>query len=287
MAVLYIGPPEVSHSAAAEVLVLEDIGLYRLFTGIEGRVFSGPQYKYSQPSPPGVLGSSGHFADGDVSYAASYKEPGENWPFVDVQVTKHAGSDSDRWLLHEIEGSFRENPVQDSIRGMLREIGGNRVITYRLGTHYRWISNNVVVDISYTDLQKTKPEPVEVIQAYLRKFPSTIPASLVFDKAHDIQWIKDEMERRLWLCDKWYMQSQVGKVEQREMLQELVRHMNVFLDYREKYFRELIFFTMKAAEEKDKLEHLLTQNNGTAIRNKLAEYKEWWSEHKGRAISVK
>jgi hypothetical protein len=37
---------------------------------------------------------------------------------------------------------------------------------------------------------------------------------------------------------------------------------------------------MKAADEKNLLNGYLSQNNRAAIRNKLDEYKQWWSANK-------
>jgi len=98
---------------------------------------------------------------------------------IDVQVTQHAGADSDQWLLHEVESSFRgrekEGWLGQGLRGStsIREINGNKIFDYG-NIDYRWISNNVVIYIHYTDLEGTKPEPLEIVQAYLTKFPPTI-----------------------------------------------------------------------------------------------------------------
>ncbi len=56
--------------------------------------------------------------------------------------------------------------------------------------------------------------------------------------------------------------------------------MNVFLDYREKYYG------IKAVDEKSLLAGYLTANNGTAIKAKLTEYKNWWVVNKEKAISL-
>src|SRR5574340_645977 len=153
-----------AQAAVTDYLILEDIGTYKLFTGISGRVFSGPPSKYSQSSTGGILGAAGHFADGDVSYDASYTEASSKWPFVEVEVTQHAGADSDRWLLHEVEDSYRDGDDSDGRLGLLsgagvkiRDIGGKRFIYWGLGGgSYTWISNQKVIEIKYTDLQRTK-----------------------------------------------------------------------------------------------------------------------------------
>lgn len=160
-------------------------------------------------------------------------------------------------------------------------VGGDRIFSIRMGGgSYMWVSNNVVVNIDYTDMQGGKPEPREVILAYLQKFPSTIPTTLILDKAHDVQWIKDEMDRRLWLCDKWFVQVTLGKTDQKTALQNIVKSLQVFLDYREKYYG------IKAADDKNLIAGYLINNDGTNIKAKLTEYKNWWVVNKDKAISL-
>lgn len=106
---------------------------------------------------------------------------------VDVQVTQHTGGDSDRWLLHEVEDSYRDGDDGDGRLGLfsgagvkIREITGNKIIYWGLGGgSYTWISGQKIIEVKYTDLQRTKPEPIEVVQAYLAKFPSTITTTAV------------------------------------------------------------------------------------------------------------
>lgn len=88
------------------------------------------------------------------------------------------------------------------------------------------------------------------------------------------------MDRRLWLCDKWFYQLQLGKVQQNQVFQESIKCMSIFLDYREKYFG------IKAADEKNLLASYLSSNNSTSIKAKLTEYKNWWSVNKSKAISL-
>ncbi|HMK49064.1 MAG TPA: hypothetical protein VK435_03345 [Thermodesulfovibrionales bacterium] len=109
---------------------------------------------------------------------------------VEVQVTQHAGTDSDKWLLHEVEDGYRDGEMESLGRltdgAILRKIDSNKVFWLGLGGgSFTWLNNNVVVKISYIDLQGMKQEPIEVVQAYLQKYPSTIPSTLILDKAHD------------------------------------------------------------------------------------------------------
>ncbi len=140
-----------------------------------------------------------------------------------------------------------------------------------------------MIMIEYHDSQLTKPEPIEVIQAYLTKHPSTLPAVTMKElnsAANKTTWIKDEMDRRLWLCDKWFYQLQLGKVQQADAFQAAVKSMTIFLDYREKYCG------IKAADEKNLLASYLNANNGTGIKAKLDEYKKWRTVNKNKAINL-
>ena len=88
------------------------------------------------------------------------------------------------------------------------------------------------------------------------------------------------MERRLWLCDKWFNQLQLKKAEEKDVYREAVKSMTIFLDYREKYFG------IKAADEKKLLSGYWNKNDGTNIKMKLAEYKNWWDQNKAKSISL-
>ena len=274
-----------AYTAVTDYLILEDIASYELFTGIEGRVFSGPPSKYSQTSTGGVLGGAAHFSENNVSYEVSYKLPGSKWPFVKVEVTTHAGGDSDKWLLHEAEWDFRNYYGLPSDSYVMRVINDNTIMAFGAGGwDYRWLSGDKVIDIKYTDLQMTKPEPLEVVNAYLAKHPSTLPSMTSADLRTDenkTKWIKDEIERRLWLCDKWLQQLDEGKTEQYKVISEVVNdHLEVFLDYREKYYG------ISAAEDKQILSGYLQAKNEKEIRKKLTEYKQWWAENKTKPINL-
>jgi hypothetical protein len=263
----------------------QDIGDYLILNDIGG-------YKFRPKPTKRIYGNSGaliaasHFGldHDDITYETRYILP-EPLQGAEIQLTKHAGGDSDKWLLHELEDSYRDGEMETlgllTEGAILRKIAGNKVFWIGLGGgSFMWPSNNIVVKISYRDLQGTKPEPLEVVQAYVRKFPPTIPSTFVLDRAHDEQWIKDEMERRLWLCDKWFLQLQMGKVKLDPALREVVDHMFVFLDYREKYYG------VKGRDEKKDLVRYLDAKDGTPIKNKLTAYKTWWSVNKTKSINL-
>lgn len=88
------------------------------------------------------------------------------------------------------------------------------------------------------------------------------------------------MDRRLWLCDKWIMQLQLGKAEMDKVLRETVDHMNVFLDYSEKYYG------IEAKSEKQILDIALNKNDQAIIQAKLQEIKTWWAGKKDEKIRL-
>jgi hypothetical protein len=269
MAIIILIIGSLSHSQDINnYLIVEDIGNYK---------------KITKGGPSGnILAAAGHFGldHKDVSYGIAYVND-ETQIWVEVQVTQHAGGDSDKWLLHEVERGFRRGDYEENMTpARFRNIDGNNIFYSGLGGGtYRWINNHIVVSIEYIDLYKQKPEPIEVVKAYLVKFPSTVPAILI-DRTHNEQWVKNEMERRLWLCDKWFLQLQMGKVDSDSTLREVVDHMIKFLDYREKYYG------INASNEKGVLDNYLINKDGTAIKNKLTEYKTWWSVNKTKSISL-
>jgi hypothetical protein len=165
---------------------------------------------------------------------------------------------------------------------VIKTIDGNTILAFGSGGwDYRWVSGSKVIMVDYTDLEMKKPQPMEIVQAYLAKHSSTLrPMRLVELRSPENRtvWIKDEMERRLWLCDKWFLQVQMDKVQMSDALRTIVKCLNVFLDYREKYYG------MSAKDEKLGLYGYFDKGDGTSIKNKLAEYKNWWNVNKTRSI---
>ena len=276
----------------SDYLILQDIGLYKLDKpekSIPGfGLMGGPRIDQNSA---GVLSGAGHFPDHkDITYSVMYLGGGAN-PSPEVEVTLHAGGDSDRWLLHEIEDNYRDDEIETlgllTDGAVMRRILLNGVYKRVLwigigGGSFTWLSNNVVIKISYTDLQGTKPEPIEVVNAYLQKFPSTINITDADFKSnnHNVQWIKDEIDRRLWLCDKWNAQFQAGGVTQADMIYNLVRSMKVFLNYRQKYFN------VSAQADLDLLSGYQQNKDIASLQTKLSEYKGWWNSNKAKAISL-
>ncbi len=267
-----------------DYLIQQDIGTYKLDKPekhLPGEPPSGGPRTYDK------IGASGtnHFPNHvDKNYVVMYLG-GEANASPTVLITHHYdSSDSLKWLRHEIDSNFRDYYGIPSVSYTPRQISGQTILVNSVGgRNYRWLSGNKLITIYYRGSLKTIPEPIEVVQAYLAKHPSsivTVNLAQLRSVENKTTWIKDEMDRRLWLCGKWFYHLQLGKVEQREVFEQNVKSMNVFLDYREKYYG------VKAADEKNLLAGYLNTNNGTGIKAKLDEYKKWWAVNKEKAISL-
>lgn len=270
----------------SDYLILQNIDSYKFITQSKNPITKKVKTidGYWIFSNSGSLMGTGHFVldHDDKTYETVYESDVTDLG-VKVQVTQHTGGDSDRWLLHEIEDGFRRSKTLKATYSAPNPIRiiDNNTIWFQWGV-YTWLSNNIVVKIEYTDLQGTKPEPLEVVKAYLAKFPSTITLTNADAKAsaHNIQWIKDEIDRRLWLCDKWNAQFQSGGVTQADLIYNLVRSIKVFLNYRQKYFGE------SAADELAAIGGYNRNNDLASIQTKLTQYKTWWNANKGKSITL-
>jgi len=272
-------PLETHAITIADYLIDADIGEY------------SRSYPGSCPKGSGGLASAAHFKSDHADYACDiryYNEILDNG--VEIHVTQHEGTDSDKWLMHELDSDFRTYYGMPGEEYGPRQIDGQTILeAFAGGGNYRWLSGNKVIIIEYHDSQLTKPEPLEIVRAYLMKHPSTIaPITLAqLRNSHNkTTWIKDEMDRRLWLCDKWLTQLQLEKKPQRKVVEEVVKSMVIFLNYREKYFKSFGLLKIKADDEKMLLSNLVSQQSVTTIKEKLDEYKKWWGDNRDRSISL-
>jgi hypothetical protein len=269
-------PPQPgSEYNPADYLILQSIGVYN--NSGKGRCL-----KDSGSS----IAATGHFDEDhyDLTCHAVYIDKAQDM-VVSVDVTKHAGADSDRLLLHEMDAEFRTYYGIPGLSFTNKNIDGNNVYVFEAGGRdYRWVSGNKLIRIDYTALQmSTKPEPIEVVRAYLVKHPSTIPSMSLLElrgNANVTKWIKDEVDRRLWLCDKWNAQFQAGQTTQKDLLFNLNRSIGVFLNYRQKYYG------VSATDDLNAMSVFMQNNDLTSIQNKLIEYKTWWTKHKEKRISL-
>lgn len=272
-----------------DYLILQDIGAYKLHR--QSRAFPDRKLRDIIPykiynGSAGILNATGHFVSDhtDVTYETHYGNI-ELDLGVSVQITQHSGSDSDKWLLHELDVDLRDYYGTPDLSYTVRNIDGNTVVVFSSGGRdYRWVSGNKAIMIEYNTSQMSKiPEPLEVVKTYLAKHPSTItPITLkeLRNTDNTIKWIKDEIDRRLWLADNPKLNDK---------LDIIVKQLNVFLNYKEKYFvqtEEEKKAGITAKSEQRVLSIYLEDKDTESIKTKVVAYKTWWAAHKGDAISL-
>ena len=272
---LFLLPITALAQNISDYLIQNDIGDYKFRPKPTKEIYGNS----------GVVISADHFDEDhdDISYITRYIKP-EPILGVDVQVTQHTGGDSDRWLLHELDAEFRTYYGIPDLTYTIKIVDGNRILVDATGGRdYRWISGNKVIQIEYNDLQMTKAQPLEVVQAYLAKYPSTLPSMTLLElrgNTNVTKWIKDEFDRRLWLCDKWNAQFQAGQTIQKDLLYNLNRSIGVFLNYRQKYYG------VSATDDLNAMSVYMQNNDLASIQKKLTEYKTWWAKHKNKSIRI-
>jgi len=262
----------VHAQGAARYLIFEDIGDYKLSPGFElmGKLVGREPVAIQEGDE-----ASGYYKACAIKYSENVISPPLS---VEVRIYQNS-----QWLQHQLEERYRDAENMHATLDaniQIRIINGNNLFFYGVGGEntYTWISGkNTVVDIFFPGYSSMKPEPLDVVKAYLAKYPSTIilKDAELKSKAHNDAWIKSEMEHRLWLGNRWMGQVQLGRADGQEALMDIVEHMMFFLDYREK------FFGSRELTEKELLLSYRKQENGaTLIKNKLAEYGNWLEEHK-------
>ena len=274
-----------SKDHVSDFLILEDIGEYKLsfetMDLILLRTKKGPGYVVKSSS--GYLLPSHCIIDHqDITFTATYFNPKDHRLWVKVDVTKHQGGDSDRWLANELESAFW------GAQGIsLRNIDGNHifikeeteysttseknvtVLTLYKKIEYGWLSGNIVVRFQYHQYEKEYGPP-QLLSKYLKKHPSTISLTVedASSKYHERQYLHDKMKRQLWLGNKWRSQAENGVIEADEGMALMVKQMFLFLNTREKVLG------IKAEKEKMKLWKLLESKDKDSITNILSAYQE-------------
>ena len=164
----------------SDYLILSDIGPYRLSHPKKMIPGMAPIGGTRITNYAGEVGGAPFTDHTDTKYEVRYLGS-DNHASPTVKVVQHTANESDKWIIHELEGRLGDEHKlgQTAKNAVAMNIMNNRV--FFIGTsnlHYMWLSSNkVIVEIDYYDPDTTKPEPFEVIQAYLAKFPSIIPSS--------------------------------------------------------------------------------------------------------------
>ncbi len=289
--VILLMMPCLSMADVSDYLILNEIGSYRIIKEtihpITKKIVMRDGYTIEEEHA-GVSLASIHFNvdHNDTTYGTYYESDVADLG-VRVQITQHAGADSDQWLMHEIEDAYRDGNDKEGRLGLLtqgtriRDIDGNKIIGMR-GGGYNWVSNSILVDVSYTDLYGTKPEPLEILKAYLAKYPSSmILTDTEFKSAtHNEKWIKDEMGRRLWITGKWLEAHGAGTAELKDTLYNTYKSLEVFLRYREKYFE------VGAIDHIREIYAFKKEGQVAGMQAKAQELDQWWQLNKNEEITL-
>ncbi len=268
-----------------QVLIITDIGPYKLehpFVTSDGLVIGGGEPKSSQ---------EGNGAEGFYSaYTVGY-DGGDNLAGPDIEIRIY---DSPQWMLRDLESDLKE--YQDGVAtvtdtsAITKIIDNNPVIKMRAGGGvYRWISGNKAIFIEYHDLQLEYPIPMEVISAYLAKYPSTLPATYqIRHPDREKQFIREEFERLITVAGRWVDLIQADDPEKREKLKSAATNLMNFAKYRKVYFSSMLGSLLGGSMDED-INLLQTAHMGpdleTIVRTKLTEYQEWWASHENDSIS--
>jgi len=249
-------------------LILQNISNYEPYEGYQdrGRLIGAPEMK-----------NMGNDVEGRYeSYRAIYSIDEEHAvPKIEIQVHQNT-----QWLEHNLQRDFRDT-VDDETLGLrdsssvIKNIGNLRFFNAATGGgQYSWLHNNLWISIEYNDLQLVEPEPLEVVEAYLQKWPPTYPTEETKLIAGTEQWIKDEMEYLLWVSDRWFVQYDAGKEALKHATWNIKDSLDDFLRYRAKYFDENLDEERIAVKNADE----------PTLRTKLKEYQQWLAENKDKAL---
>jgi len=271
---LLLSTGTVAHAfGISDYLILEDIGPYRQTPEVE---FMGKLVARKPACLQGGDDISGIYNSCRISYAGG---AGNLSITVEARVYK-----SGQWILHDLEDAFRDHEkfhalLDPNVR--VRTINGKNLFVASVGggKTYTWGSGkNVRIEIRYSTYSKNKPEPMDVVKAYLAKYPSTmtLKESEFRSKAHSEQWLREEMNRHLWLAEQQFTLASAGISDINEVLKDIVDNLEMFLSYREH------FYAVKASSNQEFLVERLDAEDAPAIKNLLNEYKTWWSENKTR-----
>src|SRR6266508_2850890 len=126
-------------------LILNDIPPYLRLTKARDIVTDQPKTIPGYTSHPGsgIIAGADHFIVDhlDMTYETTYQNDTLG---VVVEVTKHSGSDSDKWLKHEVDIEFRN--YYGAPEYYLKNVDSNTIYVYGAGGRdYRWVSGNKVI----------------------------------------------------------------------------------------------------------------------------------------------
>ncbi len=274
-----------------DYLILQDIGDYKLRTYRNISFTENKRINNNYILKIGVEPfEGGHYIPDhkDIAYITEYsrerikRQPSDdsrskrlrficNCGDVDINIVRHMGGESDKWLQHELVEEFiRGEDGKEKI--LTTDINGNKVFTMtKCGfalqdVTYGWLHNNVIIKIKCDREIGYKTTPTEIISAYLKKFPSTI-------QPVDIKkWKRDRTEYELWLGKKWMKQIKNAEPLDDKILTIALKHIFLYLNFREEEYGK------KAIDDKKKLWKLYLAKDLPQINKFVADNEKWLAQ---------
>jgi hypothetical protein len=270
----------------------------RVDPGVEEWVFTGDIPPFTFPSKAllgrggrGITAAFGEHPENLVA-AANYRDTARGM-FVEVTVQRVARTD---FVDHLIEARVRSQENARVVPGGSMVIAFDQPLYFYCGGDgcnrrvYRWRSGpQIVVDINADGVASDGadipcPEPTELLQAYLQRYPS----SLTFQPDSDeraAQFRRDQLALRLSAAQHWLTQTATAaEDDQIPLLHEVGRHLTKFAQ-----IRAAAFGTPSLLAEAQRIHDALQLPVTTQQRKLheiLSEYQGWWAQHQNDPVRL-
>lgn len=248
---------------------------------------------------------------GDTLEGTSYVDVGREM-VVDVTVQRFGDP---IWVVHELEGTFRtldgarfdmHVTVVDTGRRRRFELADPGTAPVPVGLPppktnrvVAWTSDpDCVVEVTYVlgGPGRLAEATNEIVDAYLERYPSSLPETLADTDAHHAQWVRDEMRRILAYAERDFASARAVGMQtppqqyQRDAQQLLIR----FSGFRERFYG---VGTRAAFEEVVRAAEVAHTRPGTFQFNDAAhrrwleergrEFRRWWEAHQNDPVRLR
>jgi hypothetical protein len=232
-------------------------------------------------------------AGGDAEYRDRSRDM-----LVDISVVKNART---AFLDHLIEAQFRDaTTARLHTEVSLIVMGGQPVFFYcgeppGCGERtYTWRSGDrIVVKVEAKAFDRSPrtvpssghkpcPEPTEILQAYLQRYPSSLTL-YTEDDEHAAKWRREQTALEIASAEFWLNQAGNAQPNQQSGLLDTARHhLESFAELREVAFRG-----PSASEEQKRLtaaRQLPIPSRLTELNKIGQEYHAWWNTHQNDPV---
>jgi hypothetical protein len=220
-----------------------------------------------------------------------------------VRVTVQKLQDT-TWLLHEVEGSFRDRRAAGLQSGATVEDSGSRrrfeqslsfpEKTWRIVAWPTGSDEVVSVSLSLIGPNRWAEMPTQIVDAYLALHPSILAASVEDTPAHNATWIRDEMRRLLEYAqrDLGYAQVTTGQTTSPEdWRNQAQRSLQTFATMRGLFYGVGSGAAFERAAQAADQQN--TKRDGVTVdpakrqawlQARLEEFQNWWAAHQNDPV---